>query len=99
MNTKLLQELHVTIDEFDNKSWSKIKAVLRWALHTFNLCVTSFIKHKLTEDGDRRQQRSGRLGTTMGAGLLSVPLQASSLKKIFKGVKTILFWFIDGKSF
>lgn len=56
----VLQELHVIIDEFDNKSWSEIKAVLCWVLHTFNLCFTFFIKHRSTEGENKRQQRSVR---------------------------------------
>lgn len=63
----VLQELHVIIDEFDNKSRTEIKAVLCWVLHTFNLCFTSFIKHKSTEGENKRQQRSARWAVSWDA--------------------------------
>lgn len=54
----VLRELHVIINEFDNKSWSQIKVVLCCVLYTDNLCFTPFIKHKSADGENKRQQRS-----------------------------------------
>lgn len=87
----VLQELHVIIDEFDNKSRTEIKAVLCWVLHTFNLCFTSFIKHKSTEGENKRQQRTARW-----AGMQPATGGPSGIiiKKMFKGGQNhfILFY-------